>query len=152
MDPFQYIGVEGAIAILMKVPYYLEFLIWRMRCGHGDGIIEHSLFMLFRSVEMIAFLHVLSILHISVCMPLQWLAGNFGDLSQQNFGVSNMASVVDIMDKAFYKVLIDGEKLIGEDFMMGVFGGITKKLPPLQKYFDFMFNNKQGSLVESCKE
>ena len=66
----QYIGVEGAIDIPMDVPYYLEFLIWRMRCGHGDVILEHNLLMLLRSVQMIAFLCVLSILHIAVCMPL----------------------------------------------------------------------------------
>ena len=43
----QDIGVEGAIAVLMKLTYYLEFLIWIMRCGHGDGILEHNLFHVF---------------------------------------------------------------------------------------------------------
>ena len=51
----QDIGVEGAVAVLMNTPYYLEFLIWRMRCGHTDGILERNLFMLLRSVEMISF-------------------------------------------------------------------------------------------------
>ena len=144
--------MEGAIDVLMNVPYYLEFLIWRMRCGHGDGILEHNLFILLRSVKIITFLHVLSILHIVVCMPLQWLAGNCGDLSQHNFAVYNMASVVDIIYKAFYEVLIDGEKLIDEDFIMVIFDGITKKLSPLQEYLNFMFDNKQGILVGSRKE
>ena len=148
----QDIGVKGSIAVLINVPYYLEFLIWKMRCGHGDGILERNLFMLLRSVEMIDFLRVLSILHIVLCMPLQWLAVNCGDLSQHNFGVSNMASVVDIIDKELYEVLVGGEKIIDEDFMMGIFDGIAKKLPPLQEYLDFMFENKQGSLVASRKE
>ena len=113
--------MEGAIDVLKNVTYYLEFLIWRMRCGHGDGILEPNLFMMLRFFEMIAFLHFLSIQHIAMCMPLLWLAGNCGDLSQHNFGVSDMESVVDIMDKAFYEVLIDGEKLIDEDFIMGNF-------------------------------
>ena len=56
------------------------------------------------------------------------------------------------MDKAFYKVLIDGEKLINEESRMGIFDGITKKLPLLQEYLDFMFDNKQGILVGSRKE
>ena len=56
------------------------------------------------------------------------------------------------MDQAFYEVSINGEKLIDEDFMMGIFDGITKKLPPLQEYLDFMFENKQGRLVGSRKE
>ena len=58
-----------------------------------------------------------------------------------------MASVVDIIDKAFCEVLIDGEKLIDEGFMMGIFDGITKKLPPVQGYLDLMFESKQGSLL-----
>ena len=57
---------------------------------------------------MIAFLHVLSILHITVCMPLQGLADNCIDLSQHNFGVSDMESIAEIMYKALYEVLIDG--------------------------------------------
>ena len=60
-----------------------------------------------------------------------------------------MAYIVEIMDKTFYEVLIDREKLIDEDFMMGIFDIITKKLPPLQEYPDFMFENKQGRLVGS---
>ena len=62
-----------------------------------------------------------------------------------------MASVVYIMDKVLYKVLIDGEKLIDKYFMMGIFYVITKKLPPLQKQLDFVFNNKQGILAEFRK-
>ena len=63
-----------------------------------------------------------------------------------------MAPVVDIIDKVFYEVLIVWEKLINEDFMIGIFDGITKKLPPLQEYLDFILYNKQGSLVGYCRE
>ena len=128
----QDISVEGVIAIIMNVPYYLEFLIWRMRCGNRYGILERNLFMLLRSVKTIAFLCVLSILHIAVCMPLWWIADNYSKLSQHKFVVDDMASVVDIMDKAFYNVLIEWEKIVDEDLMMGICDGITKKMPPLQ--------------------
>ena len=91
-------------------------------------------------------------LHISVFMPLRWLSGNCGDLYQHNFAVSDIASAVEIIDKALYEVLIDGEKLIDEDFMMDIFYGITKKLPPLQEHLDFMFSTKKFNLVGSRKE
>ena len=55
------------------------------------------------------------------------------------------------MDKAFYEMFIDREKLIDEEFMMGIFDGITNKLPLLQEYLNFMSENKQGRLVESRK-
>ena len=51
-------------------------------------------------------------------MNIRWIASNYGNLFQHNFGVADMPSIVEIMDKAFYKVLIDGEKLIDKDFMM----------------------------------
>ena len=63
-----------------------------------------------------------------------------------------MAYIVEIMDKAFYELLIDEEKLIDEDFMVGIFNEITKKLPPLQEFLGFMFENKQGRLMGSLKE
>ena len=106
--------MEGSIAVLMKMPYYLGVVICRIRCGHGDGILERNLFMLLRSVKIIAFLGALSILHIAVCMPLRWIASNCGNTSQHNFGVSDMASVVEKMDKGYCKVLIDRDKLIDE--------------------------------------
>ena len=49
-------------------------------------------------------------------------------------------------------MFIDREKLIDEEFMMDIFDEITKKLPPLQEYLNFMFDNKQGRLVGSRKE
>ena len=143
----QDLGVEGSVAVIMNVPYYLEFLIWRMRCGHGNGILERNLYMLLRSVEMIAFLRVLSIMHISICMPLRWLAGHCGELSEYNFGVADMASVIDIMDAAFLQVLDDGEKMLDETFMMGIFDSLKEQIPPFRDYLTYIFEEKQGSLI-----
>ena len=53
-----------------------------------------------------------------------------------------MASVVDIMYKALCKVFVDRGKLIEEEFMMGIFDGITNQLPPLQEYLDFVLEKK----------
>ena len=147
----QDIGVEGAVAVLMNTPFYLEFLIWRMRCGHTDGILERNLFMLLRSVEMISFLRVLSILHISICMPLRWLAGNCGNLASHKFGVADMATVVDTMDKAFAKVVQNGKKLLNEDFMMDMFDDLRKKLPPFHDYITYMFEERTSSRVVNSK-
>jgi hypothetical protein len=57
--------VEGAPSILMNLPLYLQFLHWRMCvCGtSGDGILATNLYIKFRSIEVVALLRVLSILH-----------------------------------------------------------------------------------------
>ena len=50
------------------------------------------------------------------------------------------------MEKEFHKVLIDREKLINDEFTMGILDGTTKKLPPLQEYIDFMLQKKTRKL------
>ena len=144
----QDIGVEGAIAVLMNLPHYLEFLIWRMQCG-GNGILERKLYTILRSVEMVALLRVLSILHISICMPLRWLAGNCGNLSEFGFGVADMPVALDLLDEAMGKVAVDGDLLLDEDFMMGIFSPLVNKITPFEQYVTHMFEEKRSFLVGS---
>ena len=37
----QDIGIAGEVTVLMNIPHYLDFLIWKMSCG-GDGILEKT--------------------------------------------------------------------------------------------------------------
>ena len=62
----------------MNYPYYLEFLDWMLKKrGKNDkaSLLQRNLFIVLGSVEMIALARLLSIIHISVCMPFRWLAG-----------------------------------------------------------------------------
>ena len=145
------IGGMGACSVLMNLPYYLEFLVWRMICG-GDGILEKSIYLRLRSMEVVALLRVLSILHISLCMPHRWLAGNCGDLKEYGFGVADMPEALDLIDSALGKVMEDGTKLLDEDFMMGMLTPICNKVPPLQDYLDYMFERKTSYVIGSRKE
>ena len=64
----QDIGTEGAIPVLMNVAYYLEFLNIKLATT-GGSILEQNLATLLGSVEVIALLRVLSILHVAVTVP-----------------------------------------------------------------------------------
>ena len=75
-----------------------------MRIGAG-GVLEKNLWTLLRSEEMVSLLRVCSILHISICLPMRWLAGKCGELREYNFGVADMGKTVDLMDKAFTRVV-----------------------------------------------
>ena len=54
-----------------------------------------------RSVEFVALLRVLSILHLSIFMPMRWLTANCGDLAQYKFGYTDMTGALDLLDVYF---------------------------------------------------
>ena len=82
---------------------------------------------------MVSLLRVLSILHISLCLPLQWLAGNFGNLGKYGFGVSDMPKDVDFMDNAFDEINKDGNLMLDDDFIMKFFEPLSKKIKPFKE-------------------
>jgi hypothetical protein len=67
---WQDLSVEGAPGILMNLPYYLQFLHLRSTVvgGKSDAILATKLYIMLRSVEVVALLCVLSILHLAICM------------------------------------------------------------------------------------
>ncbi len=49
------IGSEGAMAVFMNIPYFLEFLDWRLSSGLSvDTILIKNLFIILQLVEMVA--------------------------------------------------------------------------------------------------
>ena len=144
----QDLGVEGAPAVLMNLPYYLQFLHWRLSISIGsDSILQRKLFSVLRSTEMVALLCVLSILHIAICLPTRWLAGNSKDLGNYDFSYYDMGKLLDIMEDRFEEISKKGELLLDEDFMMDMFLEIAEKVDPFATYLEFMFTEKQNRSV-----
>eukprot|EP00957_Ditylum_brightwellii_P193240 14713782-Ditylum_brightwellii.AAC.1 len=52
----QDLGSEGAIPVLMNIPYYLEFLNWKL-CCRSDNICMKNLYIMLQLVEVVALLH-----------------------------------------------------------------------------------------------
>ena len=93
---------------------------------------EHNLFIVYRSVEYIALLRVLSMLHMRTVVPLRLLADNCEELSKWEFGVADMPVVVDLIDKDFAKIKRDGKNIMDDTFMFGIFNKIAKKVKPFE--------------------
>jgi hypothetical protein len=70
---------------------------------------------------MVALLRILSILHIAVCMPVQWLAGNTENLAEYSFGAISMGRTVDMLEDTFNKICNDGSLILDEVFMINIF-------------------------------
>jgi hypothetical protein len=78
----QDVGSEGAMAVFMNIPFFVEFLDRRLSCGTGNGILMKNLLIILQSVKMKALFCVLSILHISTCILTRWLAGKLQELAE----------------------------------------------------------------------
>ena len=101
----------------MNLPYYLQFLHWRLSIGiSSDGILQQKLCTLQHFTEVAALLWVLSILHIAICLPTRWLAGNAKDLGQNGFSYYDIGLVLDLMEDRFEEISSDGSLMMNEDY------------------------------------
>jgi hypothetical protein len=117
-------------------------------CGTaGDGVLATNLYIYLRSVEVVSLLRVLSILHILICMPVRWLAGQTAELSDYDFGHYDMGKALDTLEDAFEAIIEDTSKFLDEDFMMGLFLEISDKVDPFKAYPEYMFEGKLGNIV-----
>ena len=94
--------------------------------GGSEGILEHNLLIIYRSIEYIALLRVLEILHKTIVLPLWWFAENCEHPSKWEFGIADMTDVVDLMEKAFAKVQRVGNNIMDYTFIFGIFNKIAK--------------------------
>lgn len=148
----QDIATEGACGALMNIPFYVEFLNWKLSCGTSDSILMRNLYIVLQSVETIAMLRVLAILHVSVTIPHRWLSGKCGDFSEHDFGLYDMGLTVDLLEDAFSQIENDGKLILNEEFMMNIFCPIMDKIPPFQEYLQHMFEEKRTFALGSRKD
>ena len=64
---------------------------------------------------------MLCILHVFICFPQKWLAGNTADLDEFDFGVADMVWTVDMLDNTMGNVKDDGSLFLDVDFVMNIF-------------------------------
>eukprot|EP00956_Cyclotella_meneghiniana_P014747 scaffold22205_cov76-Cyclotella_meneghiniana.AAC.14 len=147
--------VEAAPAVLMNLPYYLQYLHWRIEATGGslDNILQTKLYIMLRSAEVVALLRVLSILHISICVPTRWLAGKSHELKEYNFGYYDMGKALDLMETAFESIINDGSLIYDEDFMMNsIFAEISDTVDPFREYLQYMWVKKSGYTVAGPRD
>jgi hypothetical protein len=86
---------EGSLPIYMNYPNYVEFLDstlqkpWKTK-NESESILQKNLFIVLTSSEMISLVQLLSILHISICMPFQYLVGKCHEFKQFRWGAADM--------------------------------------------------------------
>ena len=135
----------------MNYPYYVEFLDQMLRkkqkSGQKPSTLQQNLFIALTSSEMIALVRLLSILHISICMPFRWLAGKTHELQEHNWGPMSMGRVLDTLEAKLSKIKRDPSLILNEDFMMGIFQEYLDELPEFKDYWDATFKDRQMAVI-----
>ena len=142
--------VEGAGAIYWNNKYWVEFLDQRIRYP-GDNILEENLYINLTSCEMIAVARIYSIIHLSICLPTRWLAGNSHKLGEFDWSIRSMGRVVDLLEESLVVLENKGQLITDERFMMGIFRKLYDVLPPFRDYEIHMYEHKSIIPVGSNK-
>ncbi len=125
---------ECALPIYMGHEFFVHFLHKELCLSSKENILQTNMFIISRATEMIAQLHIASIVFMAVVVPIRWLAGNTHELTHRNWLERSMGRAVDLMYNAFVEVESDGELMLDEDFIMGIFAQLYEELPGLKAY------------------
>lgn len=107
---------------------YLDPFFYDQLSISNDNLLQMTFFMTLQSIEFIVLLHVLSILHISVCLQTHWLCGNVDGLSKFDFGPLDIGLVVDLLEDVMDKIADNGDLIMQEDFMINIFCPLQDKI------------------------
>jgi hypothetical protein len=135
----------------MNYPYYVELLNEMLRKptsgNHQASILQQNLFVVLTSSKMIALACLLSVIHISICMPFRYLAGKTHEFAEYNWGAADMSRVIDTLHDALNDINKDPSLILDPLFMMNIFKEYRDQLPPFQDYWELTFKKKQMKVI-----
>jgi len=65
----------GALLVYMGHRFFVQFLHEELCSSSKENILQMNMFIILRATDMIAQLHIASIIFITVVIPVRWLAG-----------------------------------------------------------------------------
>jgi hypothetical protein len=75
------------------------------------------------------------------------MSGKTQELRQYGWGPMNMGQVIDTLYEKMVELSDKPRLILDEDFMIGIFADYHEKLPPFNKYWNYLFNTKRSSIV-----
>ena len=82
----------------------MKWLVYVLALPKNDSIMQLALFIILRSVQMIAQLQVGSIFFLSILVPMRRISANTHLLEHQKWGDKNMACAIDCVYKKSLKI------------------------------------------------
>jgi hypothetical protein len=117
--------------------------------GVSENILQHNLFIILESSEMIAQSRLCSIFFLTIIVPMRWLASNTFKLASRNWGEKSMGRVIDLVYNAFATIQADGSLILNYDFMMGIFEELKHELPEFNTYMTWYFEEMESNPIGS---
>eukprot|EP00956_Cyclotella_meneghiniana_P032426 scaffold89181_cov36-Cyclotella_meneghiniana.AAC.1 len=142
---------EGCMAIFMNYEYYVEFLDQMLRkrdANEKASILQQNLFVILTSVEMLALSRLLmSIIHLSISMPVRFLAGKSHQFAKHGWSAADMSRVIDTLHSKLNDIHKNPSLILNENFMMNIFQQYRNELPPFEEYWQLIYHKKQMKVV-----
>ena len=143
---------EGSLPVYINYPYYVEFLDSALRKprkmkNESASILQKNLFVVLTSSKMIALVRLLSILHLSICMPFRYLAGKSHEIKQYGWGAADMGRVLDTLYDNMQTLHHEPTLILDQSFMMDIFKQYREELPPFHEYWEIIFKTKQMKVI-----
>lgn len=141
---------ELSLLIIYTLTDKLTCILPSIHVGNSDNILQRCLFITFESTEMIAVIRLLAIWHLTIDLPMRWVAAKCHEL--KDWSERDMGLLFDLLDEAMLKIQLDGEKMLDEDTMMNIFHDVKEKLPDLAEFLDNYYYNKKSLVAGSRKK
>ena len=133
---------EAALPLYAGRKFIIEYLHKTLCENDKDNILQHNMFIVLESVEIISMIRVAAIFFLSVVVPWRWLAGKTHELAHRQWGEKDMGVVCDIVYEKFKTIAEDGDKMLDEDFMLQMFSPLYTKLPEFKQFIEWYFEEK----------
>ena len=95
---------EACVGNFWKRPEIMKWLMYVLSLPKNDSIMQRALFIILRSVQMIAQLRVGSIFFLSIIVPMRWLSANTHLMEHRKWGEKNMACAIDCVYRNSLKI------------------------------------------------
>ena len=102
----------------------MKWLVYVLALTNNDSIMQRVLFILLRSVHMIAQLQVGSIFFLSIIVPMRWLSAKTHLLEHLKWGEKNMACAIDCVYKNSLKIKERPNLILQKSFMLSIFSNL----------------------------
>jgi len=140
--------VLAAPAIYMNRLSSLEYMDEILRLPKKrDNILMRNLFCVLTSEEMVALSRLLTIVNLSICLPMRWLAAMTPKLAEYQWGAANMGLVLAVFLLNLDKLIDDPDIVLTESFMMSMFSKFLNELPPMKAYWDLIFKRNEVKVI-----